>query len=167
MADGLEHLVAVIQAAKAWRGRDMITATVDVTGAVPETFTVRARTPEGTIEASSDHLRVTYHPATRERTVQERGHPPITEVLETFPMQPLVLGMFSPLDLPIWGGLEPNPSVVAATRDGGLVRLELAGLSSSGHAVVDLDTGIVVDLDYLGRRYTTRQVRQVDALLAD
>ena len=58
MADGLEHLVAVIQAAKVWRGRDLITATVDVTGAVPETFTVRARTPEGTIEASSDHLRV-------------------------------------------------------------------------------------------------------------
>ncbi|GAA4770508.1 hypothetical protein GCM10025784_17670 [Citricoccus nitrophenolicus] len=68
-----------------------------------------------------------------------------------------VLAMFSPLDLPIWD-YNQNYEVVDAWLNGDRVRLEFAGPVGSGHAIVDLENHVAVELQYLDVLYIVRDL---------
>ena len=98
----------------------------------------------------------------------EGGEQPNPEHRPHFPMTPVVLAMFSPVDLPIWGGASDSHRVVSAEPDGkGRVRLDFGHRDEpsspveAGYAIVDLELGIVREMRIGGVDYATSDVRTV------
>ncbi|MFB0834256.1 hypothetical protein ACX8Z9_14555 [Arthrobacter halodurans] len=169
MEDGLIHLVDFIGAMRVARNGDTVVATVHEAGhGVKSVYDVRARTPTGTFELSTDGFAMSYRPADGQLLSSEGGILSRPAYRPHFPMTPVVLAMFSPLDLPIWGGPNDNNRVTSATSDGpGLVRLEFGPRDEpddaelKGYAFVDLDLGVVLEMRYLGNDHLTSDIRTV------
>ena len=130
-------------------------------------YDVRARTPEGSFElVTDDNFKMSYRPAEGILLGSEGDEEPRQKLWPYFPMTPPVLAMFSPLDLPIWGGPRDNRRVVSAEPDGpGRIRLGFGPLDQpddplrGGHAVVDLELGVVLEMRYDDRDYVTTDIR--------
>lgn len=87
------------------------------------------------------------------------------------PSSPPVLGMLSPLDLPIWGGQYDGARVTeSAAASAGVIRLEFGNkdapreASQRGHALIDLELGVVMELGYFGSRFVAGNVRTIPYL---
>lgn len=101
MENGLIHLVDFIGAMRVAKNGDMVVATVHEAGhGVKPVYDVRARTPEGTFELSTDGFTMSYRPADGQILSSEGGSRSRMAYRPHFPMTPVVLAMFSPLDLP-------------------------------------------------------------------
>ncbi|GAA3666401.1 hypothetical protein GCM10023081_01610 [Arthrobacter ginkgonis] len=168
VGEGLTYLVDFIGAMRNARTGDMVLAKVHESApGVRITYDVRARTPEGTFElVSDDNFRMSYRPAEGILLGSEGSETPRQDRRPHFPMTPPVLAMFSPLDLPIWGGPRDNRRVVSAEPDGpGRIRLILGPLEGpedpllGGYAVVDLELGVVLEMRYGDRDYVTTDIR--------
>lgn len=173
----LLHLVTLIGALRAARTEDSIFATVvqeESESARGAAFSVRARTKEGTYEydeVGTGHS-VVYSPSEGSLAVtcdaeslsKSHGNP-------HFPMFAPVLGMLSPLDLPIWGG-SADSNTVTSVRPGppGHMRVEFGHkeepfhADSRGYAIIDLALGVVMEMEFQGKHFTTANVRTLPLL---
>lgn len=139
-------------------------------------YQVSARPDEGRYELSclerSGTLTMTYHPERKLLIRQDPGEAPVqVEGHDLFPTTPPVLAMFSPLELPIWGGERDGQRVVAAASEGDdAIRLNFAPKDAvqdhvgSGYAIIDLSRCIVTELYYNDRRYTIEDITAVHPL---
>lgn len=172
MDSGFAPLVDFIGAMRVARSGGMVRATVTAAGAgMRVRYGVTARTPEGSFELVTDGFTMTYFPAQALLLAAEGSERPEPEERALFPMNPPVLAMFSPLDLPIWGGPHDNHRVVSAEPSGqDQMRLEFVSTAAptdpdrSGHALIDLNLGITLELRYHGRTYLTTDIRATERL---
>ena len=173
----LPHLVTLIGALRAARTEDSIFGTViqeDSGVACGATFFVRARTNEGTHEydeVGTGHS-VVYSPSEASLVVVYDGEPPSSSFGHPhFPMFAPALGMFSPLDLPIWGG-KADGNTVTSVRPGqpGYMRVEFGhkddpfSPGSRGYAIIDLALGVAMEMQFQGKHFTTTNVRTLPLL---
>lgn len=172
MDSGFAALVDFIGAMRVARSGGMVRATVTETGqGMRVRYGVTARTPEGSFELVTDGFTMTHFPAEALPLAAEGPERPEPEERVLFPMSPPVLVMFSPLDLPIWGGPHDNHRVVSAEPSGqDRMRLDFVSTAApadpdrAGYAVIDLPLGIALELRYHGRTYLTTDIRATERL---
>lgn len=158
MNDAATSLSALITSKKRLSAPEQIEATVHATdGRSTRIHQVVARSPIGEYRSTSDDETVSYNPRTLELVLEPVGDPPLRTNRDEFPMAHPVLAMFSPLDLPIWD-CTSNYEVVDAWRNGDSVRLEFAGPVGRGHAIVDLENHVAVELKYRDWLYAVRDL---------
>lgn len=158
MNDSATSLSALITSKSRLSAPEQIEATVHATnGKTTRIHQVVARTPDGEYRSSTDDEFVSYNPHTHELIFEPANDPPLRIERHEFPMAHPVLAMFSPLDLPIWDDNQ-NYEVVDAWRNGGGVRLEFVGPIGRGHAIVDLENHVAVELQYRDWLYTVRDL---------
>lgn len=166
--DEFSLLIGFIGALRAAKSGDPLTASVVEESpqlSSPIAHEVRARTPGGGFECRSTGLDMTYVPGSGTCIVAVDEGDPEESPQANFPWEPPVLAMFSPLDLPIWGGPNDNHTITGIRQYGaGLVRIDFGhqgdphNADSTGFAIVDLPLGIATQLQYNGRSYTTSSV---------
>lgn len=137
-------------------------------------LSVRARTNDGTYEyeeVGTGHS-VVYNPPEASLVVAYGGESPSRSFgCPHFPMFAPALGMFSPLDLPLWGG-DADGNTVTSVRPGqpGYMRVEFGNNDdlfqpgSRGYAVIDLALGVVMEMELQGKRLTTSNGRTLPLL---
>ncbi|MBB5749005.1 hypothetical protein [Micrococcus sp. TA1] len=158
MNDAATSLSALITSKRRLFAPEQIEATVHATdGNATRIFHVVARTPAGEYRGTNDDESVSYNPHTGELVLEPADAPPLRTHRDEFPMSHPALAMFSPLDLPIWDA-STNYEVVDAWRNGDSVRLEFAGQVGCGHAIVDLENHVAVELRYRDWLYTVRDL---------
>jgi hypothetical protein len=156
--DAATSLSALITSKRRLSAPEQIEATVHATdGTSTRIFHVIARSPTGEYRSTTDDETVSYNPRTQELVLEPAYDPPLRTNRDEFPMSHPVLAMFSPLDLPIWD-YTSNYEVVDAWRNGDSVRLEFAGPVGRGHAIVDLENHVAVELRYLDWLYSVREL---------
>lgn len=157
--DALDHLVSIIASRDAQTGLDEIRASVLAQrGPERRVIQIRARTLEGTYESVEDGLQLIYAPRQNQLTIIEGHQAPVVTERIRFPLAAPVLAMFNPLDLPIWDAESTNYRVVDATRSGDDIRLVFSGPHGQGHAVVDLDSYVAMELSYLNWDYRVQDL---------
>ncbi|QCU79723.1 hypothetical protein E7744_15545 (plasmid) [Citricoccus sp. SGAir0253] len=158
MNDAATSLSALITSKRRLCAPEQIEATVHATdGRSTRIFHVVARSPTGEYRCATDDETVSFNPRSGELVLEPVNDPPLRTHRHEFPMSHPVLTMFSPLDLPIWDASD-NYEVVDAWRNGDSVRLEFAGPVRRGHAIVDLENHVAVELRYLDWLYTVRDL---------
>ncbi|MGD6980805.1 MULTISPECIES: hypothetical protein [Citricoccus] len=158
MKDAATSLSALITSKRRLSVPEQIQATVHATdGSSTRVFDVIARSPTGEYRSITHDETVTYNPRTQELVLEPVYDRALRRHREEFPMARPILAMFSPLDLPIWDHTS-NYEVVDAWRTGDNIRLEFAGPAGHGHAIVDLENHIAVELRYLDWLYTVREL---------
>ncbi len=158
MHDAATSLSALITSKRRLSAPEQIEATVHATnGSSTRSFHVIARSPAGDYRSTTDDETVSYNPHTGELVLEPADAPSQRTHRDEFPMSHPVLALFSPLDLPIWDA-SCNYEVVDAWRNGDSVRLEFAGSIGRGHAIVDLENHVAVELQYLDWLYTVRDL---------
>lgn len=170
--ESMQHLVDFVGAMRVARSGGMVRAkVVETGGGMRIHYDVTARTPEGSFELVTDGFKMTYFPAETLLLAAEGRERPQPQGQPLFPMTPPVLAMFSPLDLPIWGGTHDNHRVVSAEPSGqDQVRLRFVSTAAptdperSGYAIVDLTLGVTLDLRYHGRTYVASDIRATERL---
>jgi hypothetical protein len=158
MNDAATSLSALITSKRKLSAPEQIEATVHATtGSSTRIFSVVARSPTGEYRCATDDETVSFNPRSGELVLEPVSDPPLRTHRDEFPMSHPVLAMFSPLDLPIWD-YTSGYEVVDAWRNGDGVRLEFAGPVGRGHAVVDLENHVAVELRYQDWLYTVREL---------
>lgn len=158
MNDAATSLSALVTSKSRLSAPEQIEATVHATdGKYTRIHQVVARSPIGEYRSTTDDESVIYNPYTHELVFEPANDPPLRINRDEFPMAHPVLAMFSPLDLPIWD-YTSNYEVVDAWRNGDSVRLEFAGPAGRGHAIIDLENHVAVELQYLDWLYTVRDL---------
>ncbi|OFT91624.1 hypothetical protein HMPREF3092_09500 [Brevibacterium sp. HMSC24B04] len=127
-------------------------------------FRLELNIPLGVIRAESVQARefCEYNRLTREFTLEYEGERHIEDD-RPFPVSPPVLGLLSPIDLPIWGGefsfYEPLETSAIAPS---LIKVAFGRLQDAeahGHIVMDTETGIPSEFEMNGVRYERTLLR--------
>lgn len=173
----LGHLVDLIGALRSNKNKNCFGATVHedplLSNDDHRKYQVIARPDEDRYELTcregSRQLSMTYHPGRQLLIRQDPGEAQVrVEGHDLFPTAPPVLAMFSPLDLPIWGGDRDGQRVVAVMSGAaGMIRLNFTPkdapdyLDGGGYAIIDLSKCVVTELHYNGRRYKAENITSI------
>lgn len=136
-------------------------------------YQVTARPHEGVFEYTCRERAgvsaMSYRPAQKLMVLSESGgEPEHVEGRDIFPAGPPVLAMFSPLELPIWGGDRDGQRVTSTSSEGdGAIRLNFAPKDEpaesprAGYAIIDLSSYIATELFYLNSRFTAHDIKSI------
>lgn len=127
-------------------------------------FRLELNMPLGVIRAESDQAKefYEYNRLTREYTLEYEGEKHI-ENNRSFPVSPPVLGLLSPIDLPIWGGefsfYEP---LTTSAISPSLINVRFGRPQDAdvhGYIVLDAETGIPSEFEMNGVHYERTLVK--------